>query len=263
MSASTYSFDQAMDFDIVQSVTSTQDHIPMVLGESVLRSFVGNDANKAPAIKQEYEALPLNAQIVNPELTPSVGTISPLEIHTSVLDSVLSTDFTDADNSPMFESPESEDPNNWVSLFADETTLATTPAVSRAPAASASPVVPSLKTTSGDEQQLTVKQFVEYPSAKDKLSPKSVEKKISFKKDHLGVVGYTRRQRSSPLAPIVVKDDDPVSMKRARNTEAARRSRAKKMKRMSQLEDKVEELLICKSELEAEVERLKSLVKHQ
>lgn len=162
----------------------------------------------------------------------------------------------------MFESPESEDPNNWVSLFADETALAAAPAVSRAPAVSASPAVSS-NTAAGEEPQLTVKQYVEYPSAKGKLSPKSVEKKAPFKKDHLGVVGYTRRQRSSPLAPIVVKEDDPVSMKRARNTEAARRSRAKKMKRMSQLEDKVEELLICKSELEAEVERLKSLVQQQ
>ncbi|OBA28350.1 Gcn4 basic Domain, leucine zipper complexed with AtfCREB site Dna, partial [Hanseniaspora valbyensis NRRL Y-1626] len=36
---------------------------------------------------------------------------------------------------------------------------------------------------------------------------------------------------------------DPVEAKRAKNTEAARRSRARKMQRMNELEDRVSQLL--------------------
>lgn len=70
------------------------------------------------------------------------------------------------------------------------------------------------------------------------------------KVDKLGVVSYNRKNRNSPLTPVVCESDDPVSMKRARNTEAARRSRARKLERMTQLEEKVEELLSRNEELE-------------
>ncbi|ODV75014.1 amino acid starvation-responsive transcription factor GCN4 CYBJADRAFT_114644, partial [Cyberlindnera jadinii NRRL Y-1542] len=59
---------------------------------------------------------------------------------------------------------------------------------------------------------------------------------------------------------IVVDSSDPIAAKRARNTEAARRSRARKMERMSQLEDKVEELQEKNEALEQEVERLRALL---
>ena len=51
-----------------------------------------------------------------------------------------------------------------------------------------------------------------------------------------------------------------MSMKRARNTEAARRSRARKLERMNQLEVKVEELIGEKTDLANEVVRLKEIL---
>lgn len=81
------------------------------------------------------------------------------------------------------------------------------------------------------------------------------------KVDHLGCVTYSKKQRSQPLQPIVVDDiSDPVALKRAKNTEAARRSRARKMERMNQLEDKVEVLVGEKQALQDEVDRLKELL---
>jgi len=62
------------------------------------------------------------------------------------------------------------------------------------------------------------------------------------------------------LAPVSLDGSDPVTLKRARNTEAARRSRARKMERMGQLEIKVESLLSEKDDLESEVLRLKGLL---
>ncbi|RCK54379.1 General control protein GCN4 [Candida viswanathii] len=85
--------------------------------------------------------------------------------------------------------------------------------------------------------------------------------KKKAKVDHLGCVTYSKKQRSQPLQPIVTEDiNDPVALKRAKNTEAARRSRARKMERMNQLEDKVEALVGEKQALQDEVDRLKELL---
>jgi len=65
---------------------------------------------------------------------------------------------------------------------------------------------------------------------------------------HSSVAGVAARKRDKPLPPIMVDDNDPVAMKRARNTAAARKSRAKKV---AERED-----------LEAEIADLKSQVEH-
>jgi len=81
------------------------------------------------------------------------------------------------------------------------------------------------------------------------------------KVDHLGCVSYSKKQRLQPLGEIEIKDsDDPIAMKRAKNTEAARRSRARKMERMGQLEEKVEGLMDDKRHLEMEVLRLREML---
>lgn len=72
-----------------------------------------------------------------------------------------------------------------------------------------------------------------------------------YKKDSLGITIYNRKPRSQPLPPVVVDQTaDTVAVKRARNTEAARRSRARKLERMTQLEMKIEELLSFQKELQ-------------
>ncbi|KAF8002320.1 hypothetical protein HF325_003285 [Metschnikowia pulcherrima] len=93
----------------------------------------------------------------------------------------------------------------------------------------------------------------------DEFTPLENDKKRKSV-DHLGCVSYAKKQRSQPLKPIATESGDPIAMKRARNTEAARRSRARKMERMSQLEEKVEDLLQDKSELQDEVARLREIL---
>lgn len=83
------------------------------------------------------------------------------------------------------------------------------------------------------------------------------------KKDKLGCTPYTRKQRSQPLEPIIPKSSDVASVKRARNTEAARRSRARKMERMTQLESKCEDLIQENDSLKNEIIALKKLLNHQ
>lgn len=110
--------------------------------------------------------------------------------------------------------------------------------------------------------RVTKKMSFSSPSASSSpaLSTVSLSSAREEKVDHLGVVTYHRKKRSQPLTPIIPESDDPVAMKRAKNTEAARRSRARKLQRMNQLEDKVEELLKKNSDLENEVKRLRSLL---
>ncbi|BAO41052.1 general control protein GCN4 [Kluyveromyces marxianus] len=101
-------------------------------------------------------------------------------------------------------------------------------------------------------------------SASGKVTKSSSRNSTSGTKlDDLGVVAYSRKQRSAPLTPVIPESDDPLAVKRAKNTEAARRSRARKLQRMNQLEEKVKELLERNSDLENEVVRLRSLLGSQ
>lgn len=92
----------------------------------------------------------------------------------------------------------------------------------------------------------------------DMKKPGSTKK---VKVDHLGCVTYSKKQRSQTLEPISFDGiQDSAALKRAKNTEAARRSRARKMERMAQLEEKVEDLMNENSKMCDEVERLKALL---
>ncbi|KAL6947646.1 hypothetical protein ACO0RG_000222 [Hanseniaspora osmophila] len=91
------------------------------------------------------------------------------------------------------------------------------------------------------------------------FTPASNSASTSPKLDELGIVSYTTKKRSMPLNEIKMDDlQDPAELKRAKNTEAARRSRARKFQRMQQLEDKVAELLEINANLVQEIERLKN-----
>lgn len=60
---------------------------------------------------------------------------------------------------------------------------------------------------------------------------------------HSSSAGVNSRRREKPLAPIVVDDlNDCVAMKRARNTLAARKSRARKQERLDELEEAIAKL---------------------
>lgn len=197
---------------------------------------------------------------------------SPIMIHSDVLESVFSTNldmndqgFTDT---PMFDELDfSMDGNkvnskdDWVSLFKEEETdsAALMPEKDEA-----------LDDLMGDDFKESfdfipvmapqVKQL-ETPATPMLSTPvlgEAPSKKRSA--ESVSRAPYTKKQRGKPLKPIKMESDDPVAFKRARNTEAARRSRARKMERMTQLEDKVEELVQSKTELEDEVMRLKEIL---
>ena len=69
---------------------------------------------------------------------------------------------------------------------------------------------------------------------------------------HSNVAGVNARKRDKPLPPIVVDEHDTIALKRARNTAAARKSRAKKVAERDDLEAKI-------ADLEAQVEHWKSI----
>ncbi|QIX01694.1 hypothetical protein AMS68_007211 [Peltaster fructicola] len=56
------------------------------------------------------------------------------------------------------------------------------------------------------------------------------------------VAGVNARKRDKPLPPIMVDENDPVALKRARNTAAARKSRARKVEERDVLEARIADL---------------------
>lgn len=69
---------------------------------------------------------------------------------------------------------------------------------------------------------------------------------------HSTAAGVGARKRDKPLPAIIVDEHDTVALKRARNTAAARKSRAKKVQERDELELKI-------ADLEAQVEHWKSM----
>lgn len=161
---------------------------------------------------------------------PPAFDASPLDavdIHSLVIGSVFSTPAM-PDDDPMFVSLDAIAPQTqWSLLFTEEEVSA--------PA----PVAPS--------------PVIQAPARADSPS----------KRDHRGVTKYTRKPRAQPLTPILMTPDmakDPLAVKRARNTEAARRLRARKMERMGELEERCDMLEAKNKALESEVERLRALL---
>ncbi|CAK7897638.1 general control transcription factor Gcn4p [[Candida] anglica] len=218
-----------------------------------------------------------------------IDSTSPFDIHSAVLDSVFSTSADDAhpqDHTPMFDEldlivdgAKANSKDDWVSLFGgEEKSLATEDSslmqtnVSNAPKRLFCEIEETFEfapmknvEVSPQEQLNTPIHSANTTPLLDVSKPVSLANNTTFaektdKVDHLGCVTYSKKQRTQPLNPVKADVSDPVLLKRARNTEAARRSRARKMERMGQLEVRVEGLLRDKSDLESEVSRLKELL---
>lgn len=222
-------FDHAVENSMLDS--SYSDAQPrQVLGESVFSKFISS-----------VDEMPLLEKIGVPELSPSVGTVTPMQLHSSIVESVFSPSMGDV--SPMFEDAEL-DSDNWKSLF--EPSELEIPFIKKENVSAVS--IPSEHDSSCSPE----------PASGSKRS--AFEADLTDTVDHMGLTAYNRKQRQLPLSPIVIESGDPVAAKRARNTEAARRSRARKMARMSQLEDKVDDLQSKNDELQNEVLRLRALL---
>lgn len=201
------------------------------------------------------------------------GTMSnqPIELNSSVVDAFFSSS---DDTTPMFESSQQEQQQGQLSsLSTDWTPLfdSTAPVVTNADVISAGESMLTFVTennsTSRQAQPNLVPLLENGHSNKCKTTnrvckPSSTTTTTTSEQlDRLGVIPYKRKVRTQPLLPIVPASNDPAAIKRAKNTEAARRSRARKLKRMTQLEEKVESLLSEKCALEREVCRLKELLR--
>ncbi|CCE78674.1 Piso0_000701 [Millerozyma farinosa CBS 7064] len=272
------------------SATKSQ---PMILsGDSMFESSdVFKSTHQDTMIKHESIDELSSHLPFSDRFTGEVSEASPF-VHSSVLDSVFSSNLDEADpnfdNTPMFEEVDfglegekSVSKEDWVSLFGE---------TDGADAFAKQPFIPTdfeKSSRKRDHSEVEEESFdfgagkrtcerTVSPSASEQsqlISPaesvlatpnldssRGTKSSKKSKVDHLGCVSYSKKQRSQPLAPISIESGDPVALKRARNTEAARRSRARKLERMSQLEDRVEDLLKTNTELESEVSRLKKIL---
>ncbi|PSR79970.1 hypothetical protein BD289DRAFT_485301 [Coniella lustricola] len=166
------------------------------------------------------------------------------------------------DCSPLFQTDDLDAQQPfWSSLFPDAATTAVSAAVPAAAAPSPSPP---------QQQQQSLAASIEQSPATESedleidVQPRTARKPSdSFSpsdRRHSSTSGVSARRRGRPLPPITIDDpSDMVGMKRAKNTLAARKSRARKAERMDELEQKVRELEAEKEKLEAQVAHWKSL----
>ena len=131
-----------------------------------------------------------------------------------------------ADPSPLFEQEHlGEESNAWSSLFAVEGD------------------VNNGGTLPHDSVEYeTVDVAAPPPMSRNQSSP-SQSSRGSLQGRHSSVSGVNARKRNNPLPPITVDDpSDSVAVKRARNTAAARKSRAKKMEKFDEMAETIERL---------------------
>ena len=152
----------------------------------------------------------------------------------------LETPDEDYQTSPLFSDSIGADNHagdNWYSLFPDDNA---TPAPMMARTTSASSANPIVVHPGGEGNR--------------KRSSTGVASPVTFSPaiKHSTVAGVAARKRDKPLPPIVVDENDSIALKRARNTAAARKSRAKKVMEREELEVEI-------ADLKAQVEHWKSI----
>lgn len=153
--------------------------------------------------------------------------------------------FTDAwENSPLFAT--NETPDTWTTLFPDAEISASMSAPAPVPA----PTAEADQSPSAESDDL---EPARRPSQVRKSSASG-----SPTGRHSSTSGVNPRRRGKPLPPITIDDpSDVVSMKRAKNTLAARKSRQRKAERMDELEKQISELKAENEKLQAERDQWK------
>ncbi|GMM36064.1 amino acid starvation-responsive transcription factor [Saccharomycopsis crataegensis] len=254
------------------SANDASQPVSMVLGENVFDMFSQKDSFISLPLGQAGSAeLAITAESPISSV-PSSSSLSPISLLSMAADDQLNSNSTS--NSPMFQDLELE-PETWGPLFEDIASpthngeisnvvedIQLNDVISEA-VANVVKVKEELNESSllTNAKPLFKRSAVNVESQTEAQQQPPNKRKKSTKMDHLGCVSYNRKQRSAPLNPIVIPNNaDNAAVKRARNTEAARRSRARKMERMNQLEEKVEVLLNKNDELQKEVERLRALL---
>ncbi|RPB03168.1 hypothetical protein L873DRAFT_1732155, partial [Choiromyces venosus 120613-1] len=176
--------------------------------------------------------------------SPSIGpTISPRELLMNPPTSTATTNLASPlslfdspsesyDTSPLYNGDDVSSDGQWYSLF---------PETNPDPEDSVSPPMPNIPQTDaliGDQSGRLDEEHLEGLDSPN-TSPRYRSQSVSTQR-RSATSGVRKR---APLPPIVVEDpSDTVAMKRARNTLAARKSRAKKLERMEEMEAQIEEL---------------------
>lgn len=101
------------------------------------------------------------------------------------------------------------------------------------------------------------------PMSRNQSSPGQSSSRGSQHLRHSSIAGVNPK-RKGPLPPVKIPDiDDPVAVKRAKNTEAARKSRAKKMERVEMMQAEIDRLQAEVDRSQAETERWKAIAHGQ
>jgi general control protein GCN4 len=183
-----------------------------------------------------------------------VGTISPKDVYNdSVPPSTSFTNLTTPGStyldtpddslqvSPMYDTMDTA--KTWPSLFPEEDEDVTN-SFSMAPE--------MMRTTSSS----STNQIIVHPGGESVQRKRSsvANSPVPFSPviKHSTVAGVNARRRDKPLPPIVVNEDDPVALKRARNTAAARKSRAKRVLEREEMQERIDAL-------QAEVDHWKAI----
>lgn len=172
------------------------------------------------------------------EGTNNAGTISPKDLfNDSVPPSTSFTNLTtpgstvletpdDYQTSPLFNETMTAEQSSWFSLFPEESNDASG--------------APLMKRSSSS--QIIVHPGGESNHRKRSSTAAAPSPTFSPVVKHSQVAGVNARKRDKPLPPIVVDEADPIALKRARNTAAARKSRAKKVAERDDLESTIADL---------------------
>ena len=190
-----------------------------------------------------------NGVTVSPKDVFNCDSIPPSTSFTNLTtpgSSYLETPADDYETSPLFADNlgfgGQTGADNWYPLFSDQDTSATT----GAPAPPAPSMSRSISSSSAN-------QILVHPGCEPnrKRSSTAASPMFSPALKHSNVAGVGARKRDKPLPPIMVDENDAPALKRARNTAAARKSRAKRVAERDDQEVRI-------AELEAQVEFWKS-----
>lgn len=133
--------------------------------------------------------------------------------------------------SPMFQGESVPMQNDWFSLFPEQELVQTQPSPPTAtPELERSNSAESMARTTSSDSHLILDTPLHRRKSSVNGSPVA------------GSVTKSRRRREGPLPPIKVDPTDPVALKRARNTLAARESRQRKHDHVQNLERQISDL---------------------
>lgn len=191
----------------------------------------------------------VNHSVSGPTVSPkdvfNVDSVPPSTCFTNLTtpgSTFLETPDDDYQTSPLFDSliTDQSGSDNWFPLFEQDTTTTTDGAA-------------MMRTdSSSSANQIVVHPGGEARKRSSTLASPAIHSPAGR---HASIAGVGARKRDKPLPAIVVDESDSIALKRARNTAAARKSRAKKLEERDVLEAEI-------AELKAQVDHWKSLALH-